>query len=212
MVAAAGRAPAQARGLDAGGWEDAYRNGRLDYYDRLDELARYSLLAGYVRVLAPSTGTSRPRVLDVGAGTGILRGHLDGIGLGEYVGVDLSAAAVAAATARGHAGARFVTGDVASLDLGTFDVIALNEMLYYVAEPETFLARIEACLASAGVLVVSMWRHPGDRSLWRLVDDRFPRIDRVEARNRANPVNRRGWWVSAHRRRDAATLTIDDPA
>jgi hypothetical protein len=46
-----------------------------------------------------------------------------------------------------------------------------------------------------------MWRHPGDRSLWRTVDEQFPLVDRVEARNRGNELNPRGWIVSCHRRR-----------
>jgi SAM-dependent methyltransferase len=121
--------------------------------------------------------------------------------VGDYVGVDLSAAAVEAAERRGLPRSRFVVGDVADLDLGRFDLIVLNEMLYYVEDVEGFLGRLGRLLEPSGLVLVSMWRHPGDRSLWRMVDGAFPVVDRVEARNRANETNPRGWIVSCHRQR-----------
>ena len=120
--------------------------------------------------------------------------RLAGTGVGDYVGVDLSAAAVEVAERRGLRRSQFVVGDVADLDLGRFDLIVLNEMLYYVEDVDGFLDRL-------GLLLVSMWRHPGDRSLWRRVDEVFALVDRVEARNRANETNPRGWIVSCHRQR-----------
>jgi SAM-dependent methyltransferase len=183
-------------------WTDAYGSGQLEYYGTLDELARYSLLVGYVGFFFPS-GPDRtaPRVLDVGCGTGLLRARLDGTGVGDYVGVDLSGAAVASAERRRLPRSRFVVGDAAALDLGRFDVVVLNEMLYYIEDLAAFFDRLGELLEPSGLLLVSMWRHPGDRSLWRAVDERFPLVDRVEARNRANEVNPRGWIVSCHRRR-----------
>ena len=194
--------PHQPERWSAEQWTDAYGSGQLEYYGTLDELARYSLLAGYVGFFFPAGADRTPaRVLDVGCGTGLLRARLDGTGVGEYVGVDLSPTAVEAAERRHLPRSRFVVGDVAGLDLGRFDVVVLNEMLYYVDEVESFLGRLGRLLEPSGLLLVSMWRHPGDRSLWRTVDDAFPLVDRVEARNRANETNDRGWIVSCHRRR-----------
>ena len=183
-------------------WTDAYGSGALEYYGTLDELARYSLLVGYVGFFFPPGGDRpRPRVLDVGCGTGLLRARLDGADVGEYVGVDLSATAVETAERRRLPRSTFLAGDVTALDQGRFDVVVLNEMLYYVEDVDAFLARLGQLLEPSGLLLVSMWRHPGDRSLWRTVDERFPLVDRVEARNRGNELNPRGWIVSCHRRR-----------
>src|SRR5262245_51695956 len=52
-------------------WDEEYASGRWDVMRRSDELARYSVLAGYLRRLHP-----RGRVLDVGCGEGILLEHL----------------------------------------------------------------------------------------------------------------------------------------
>ena len=183
-------------------WTDAYGSGQLEYYGTLDELARYSLLVGYVGFFFPSGPDRRaPRVLDVGCGTGLLRARLDGTGVGDYVGVDLSPTAIEAAERRRLPRSRFVVGDAAALDLGRFDVVVLNEMLYYIEDVDGFFERLCALLEPSGLLLISMWRHAGDRSLWRAVDERFPLVDRVEARNRGNEVNPRGWIVSCHRRR-----------
>jgi 2-polyprenyl-3-methyl-5-hydroxy-6-metoxy-1,4-benzoquinol methylase len=196
--------PHQPERWSAEQWTSAYGSGQLEYYGTLDELARYSLLAGYVGFFfPPGPGRPSPRVLDVGCGTGLLRARLDGAGVGEYVGVDLSPTAVEAAERRQLPRSRFVVGDVGELDLGRFDLVVLNEMLYYVEEVEGFLSRLGPLLEPAGLLLVSMWRHPGDRSLWRTVDEAFPLVDRVEARNRANEANPRGWIVSCHRQRPA---------
>jgi SAM-dependent methyltransferase len=108
---------------------------------------------------------------------------------------------VETAERRRLARSRFVVGDVAALDLGRFDVVVLKEMLYYVEDVDHFLGCLGDLLEPSGLLLVSMWRHPGDRTLWRTVDERFPLVDRVEARNRGNEINPRGWIVSCSRRR-----------
>ncbi len=186
-------------------WTAAYQAGALGYYGRLDELARYSILLGYISWASAARSDHPPSVLDVGCGTGLLRERLEGVPFSEYVGVDLSEAAIDAARSRAHPRSRFVVGDAADLDLGRFDVVVLNEILYYAADPAAFLRRMGAALEPDGLLLVSMWRHPGDRTLWRTVDSVFPVVDRVEVRNRANPANARGWTVACCRRARAAT-------
>jgi 2-polyprenyl-6-hydroxyphenyl methylase/3-demethylubiquinone-9 3-methyltransferase len=194
--------PHQAERWSTDQWTDAYGSGQLEYYGTLDELARYSLLVGYVGFFfPPGPDRTPPRVLDVGCGTGLLRARLEGTGVGDYVGVDLSPTAVETAERRHLARARFVVGDAATLDLGRFDVVVLNEMLYYIQDVDQFLRRLCDLLEPSGLLLVSMWRHPGDQTLWRTVDERFPLVDRVEARNRGNEINPKGWIVSCHRRR-----------
>lgn len=180
-------------------WTGAYTGGGVAFYGGLTELARYSLLAGYIRFWPPEADVQSWRVLDVGCGTGILRRYLDDVPFTEYVGVDLSPAAVATAEARGFPRSRFVVGDAAEIELGQFDVVVLNEVLYYVPEPRAFLESMRRRLTSSGIVLVSMWRHPGDRSLWRVVDTDLNLVDRVEARNRANQMNTRGWTVAAYR-------------
>jgi len=188
-------------------WSAEYDAGALDYYGRLDELARYSVVVGYVSWsvgAAPSSSAAaaHANLLDIGCGSGLLRRHLEGVPLAEYVGIDLSEAAIRVAQEQDFPRSRFVVGDVSSTtEHGPFDIVVLNEVLYYAADTSAFLDRLQSMLADGGALVVSMWRHPGDHRLWQRVEDAFEVVDRVEVRNRANPVNARGWIVAYCRSR-----------
>jgi 2-polyprenyl-3-methyl-5-hydroxy-6-metoxy-1,4-benzoquinol methylase len=178
-------------------WSTAYGAGSLAYYEQLDELGRYSAIVGYVGWIASTLEPSRaPSVLDVGCGSGLLRRRLAGLDLSEYVGIDLSDAAIEAARSESFAHSRFVVGDVATEALGEFDVVVLNEVLYYAADAQVFLRRIDELVREGGFVVVSMWRHPGDQRLWKTVEDALHVVDRVEIRNRANAMNGRGWIVA----------------
>lgn len=157
-------------------------------------------MAGYLGWHATTTG-GPASVLDIGCGTGVLRTRLGDQDVSSYVGVDLSDAAIERARQRSLADSDFVVGDAAdpAMALDPADVVVLNEMLYYVADPDEFLERVERLVRPGGLVIVSMWRHPGDRHLWRVVDDRWDRLDRVEVCNRDNEVNGRGWRIAAYR-------------
>ncbi len=179
-------------------WSAAYASGQLGYYGELDELARYSVLVGYAGWVA-SSRREPPRVLDVGCGTGLLRRLLDGGTWSEYVGVDLSETAIDAARAGPTDRSQYVVGDAMALDLGRFDIIVVNEVLYYADDPRAFLTHVRGSLAPGGVALISVWRHAGDHHLWKVVDEVLPILDRVEVRNRANTINDRGWIVACCR-------------
>jgi len=190
--------PYQPEHWTTGQWAASYANGSVDYYGDLDELARYSMLVGYLGWIAGRMPDRLPSVLDVGCGTGLLRKRLDAASFSTYVGVDLSETAIAQAHAQAHPRSRFLVGDVSALDLDRFDVVVLNEVLYCVPDTDTaaFLGHIRGLLRPQGFLLVSMWRHPGDRTMWRKVIDAFPVVDRVQARNRGNSMNPRGWMIA----------------
>ncbi len=177
-------------------WSAAYGAGALDYYAQLDELARYSVIIGYVGWVASEVLARPPSVLDVGCGSGVLRRRLEEAPFSDYVGIDLSDAAIEVARRQAFSRSRFVVGDVTTTELGQFDVVVLNEVLYYAGDALAFLERVRKLLREGGIVFVSMWRHPGDRLLWKTVDTAFRVIDRVEVRNRANPMNAQGWIVA----------------
>ncbi len=52
-------------------WEQQFKNGEWDYIKQLDELAHYSIIAGYFQFI--KQGCS---ILDVGCGEGILQMRL----------------------------------------------------------------------------------------------------------------------------------------
>jgi 2-polyprenyl-6-hydroxyphenyl methylase/3-demethylubiquinone-9 3-methyltransferase len=195
-------------------WTDAYRGGQLDYYGGLDELARYSILVGYVGWVT-ATMSDPPSVLDIGCGTGLLRERLGRVPLANYLGVDLSETAIDTARSRESERTRYVVSDVLALELEPFDVVVLNEVLYYAPDGRRLLKHVQTLLKPGGFVLVSMWRHPGDRALWRTVNEVFPIVDRVDVRDGANPVNRRGWSLACCKSRvlaDAANLVVPTSA
>ena len=87
-------------------WEEQYRRGSWDFMRRLDEVARYSVIAGYLHHLKPGGS-----VLDVGSGEGLLADHLRPLGYSRFLGVDLSEAAIAQAAGRRDATTAFAAAD-----------------------------------------------------------------------------------------------------
>jgi SAM-dependent methyltransferase len=180
-------------------WHDAYDAGRLDFYANLDELGRYSLVVGYISWAGAEHFGRPPTVLDIGCGTGLLRRRLEGVPISGYLGVDLSDAAIRSAESERYRDARFLAGNALNLDVGRHDIVVLNELLYYLPDPVRYLRDAARTLRPDGLYVISMWRHPGDRVLWKQIASDCDVLDRVEVRNRGNRLNPRGWIVACCR-------------
>jgi 2-polyprenyl-6-hydroxyphenyl methylase/3-demethylubiquinone-9 3-methyltransferase len=205
-----GRAAAQARGLAIGAgllsyesaisppsvasWEQDYETGRWDYLGGIDQLARYSLLAGYVEALDGAT------ILDVGCGVGLLRARLEHLDFERYVGIDPVAAAIERARERAETRSEYLVADVFDPGLGEFDIVICNEVLYALPDPGRQLDRIRDLLRPGGHVLTSSIRHPGDVGLERLLRARFDVVDAVEIANRTGRGTRRR-RVGAYRRR-----------
>lgn len=160
-------------------WDERWADPAFYGEYRLDELAHYSVLAGYANALKPNGS-----VLDVGCGDGILRTHLHD-SFSTYVGVDFPQAIDRAAT-RADARTSFAASDMRAFTTDRrFDVIVFNESLYYVEEPIAELHRYSAFLKPDGVFLVSMHRKPKSEAIWSNVARAFEVIDRVTIANRA---------------------------
>src|SRR5260370_2369275 len=73
-------------------WEAQYAAGRWDFLAQLSELARFSVLAGYICHLKPGGA-----VLDTGCGQGVLLPRLPSPCYSRYVGIDGSGTAISRA-------------------------------------------------------------------------------------------------------------------
>ena len=110
----------------------------------------------------PGAGASvRPlagkSALDIGCGAGLVCEPLARLGA-AVTGVDAAAENVAAAAAHAEGmglDIRYMTGEVARLDIGTFDLVTSVEVIEHVADKAAFLRDVAARLAPDGLLVMS---------------------------------------------------------
>lgn len=134
----------------AEGYDDWYDTPRGAVYDRLEREA-------IARVLPdPALGA---RLLEVGAGTGHWTALFASLGF-EVVGVDVSAAMLRAACAKGIERARFVRADGAALPFpdGAFDVSAAVTVLEFASDPQALLGEMARCTRRGGRMVVGVLR------------------------------------------------------
>lgn len=109
---------------------------------------------GDIRSPRPLAGKT---ALDVGCGAGLLCEPLARLGA-QVTGVDAApentAAAAVHATGSGL-DIRYVPGELATLDLGTFDLVTCLEVIEHVADKRGFLRELAARLAPGGLMVLS---------------------------------------------------------
>jgi 2-polyprenyl-3-methyl-5-hydroxy-6-metoxy-1,4-benzoquinol methylase len=162
-------------GIDQATWDREYAAGEWAKLGKLDEMPRYALVAGYSRTIG-----SNASVLDVGCGEGHLANWLFQDGKRRYVGIDLSSVAIQQARARVSPEARFEVADATTFDPGDrFDIIVLNEVLYYMDQPEQVVERYEDFLNPGGVFIISMFRVPEALRAWRRFAFRLEVLDKV---------------------------------
>ncbi|MFM7350582.1 MAG: bifunctional 2-polyprenyl-6-hydroxyphenol methylase/3-demethylubiquinol 3-O-methyltransferase UbiG [Erythrobacter sp.] len=95
--------------------------------------------------------------LDIGCGAGLLCEPLARLGA-AVTGVDAAPENVAAAAAHAEGvglDIRYMAGEVAALDIGTFDLVTCVEVIEHVADKPAFLRDVAARLAPGGLLVMS---------------------------------------------------------
>jgi SAM-dependent methyltransferase len=112
-------------------------------------------------------GYRRPRVLDVGCGTGFNLEAIRALGARDSVGLDLSGRALSFCRARGLD--QLVRGDAAAppFAAGTFDVILALDLIEHVADDQTALRRLGQLLRPGGRLIVFT---PAFPFLWSVQD------------------------------------------
>jgi trans-aconitate methyltransferase len=123
-------------------------------------------------------------VLDLGCGHGQLWAVLGADAVSAYHGVDISTEAVEQARQRSAGPATFEAADLLAWHAPTrFDVIVLNEVLYYLPDPVAAVSHAYGMLAAGGVLVISMFRHRNVPLLWRDLSRRFPLVVYADVKN-----------------------------
>jgi SAM-dependent methyltransferase len=133
-------------------WDAEYSAGQWQFLHGLDQAAHYRVIELFRRRLKPGGA-----VLDVGCGEGVLYTEAEEMVDARYLGIDPSAAAIAGARHRAGPNARFQLASAENFATEErFDVIVLNESLYYCRDPRATVEKYAAMLVDDGIFIVSM--------------------------------------------------------
>jgi 2-polyprenyl-3-methyl-5-hydroxy-6-metoxy-1,4-benzoquinol methylase len=183
-----------------GDWDNGYAAGEHDHYGSLCERPRYAVLYGYLGA------RDRPvSILDIGCGVGVFRRGLPDELVDRFVGIDPASVAVLEARKQHWPRSEFHIGAVPDPGLGKFDVIVLNEVMYYSADVDDLLRRCDAVLNNNGWVLSSVTRHTGDFVLHRKLDEHFTPLDAVVMTSRTAYAK---WRLALHAKRVTAAATV----
>jgi 2-polyprenyl-3-methyl-5-hydroxy-6-metoxy-1,4-benzoquinol methylase len=171
-------------------WEAQYAAGRWDFLAQLPELARFSVLAGYICHLKPGGA-----VLDTGCGQGILLSRLPSACYSRYVGIDVSDSAIAVAQKRQSERSTFLVADCEEYSPAErFDVIVFNEVLCCLRDPVRTVERYARSLSPDGLLLVSLCTAArGSATILRRLEREYASIDEVQVMHSGRRIS----WVCA---------------
>lgn len=132
-------------------WEKDHAQGTFDGVKDIEQQARYEVIGDAIK--------GARTVLDVGCNIGLLRPYVDG----AYTGIDHCASFIEEARRRwgGTLIGTFLVADANTHDVGRFDAVVLNEVLYYLDSPEAALRHYAGMVVRGGVLVVSIYDKAG---------------------------------------------------
>lgn len=176
---------------DRSRWNYQYSKGLWDGLEYMNELARFSVLAGYVQFLKPN----KPSVLEVGCGEGVLAQRIGLDHYQTYLGTDVADAAIERAQARfGNEKTRFQSVDMNEFQTAEqFDVIIFNEAIYYLRPMlDRLVNQYVPMLKPDGLLIISMntGRHAASDARWATIEKAFATVDSSFVETAKN-----GWTV-----------------
>jgi 2-polyprenyl-6-hydroxyphenyl methylase/3-demethylubiquinone-9 3-methyltransferase len=118
---------------------------------------REAIDAHWPRAAREGKPLSGKSALDIGCGAGLVCEPLARLGA-DVTGVDAATENVAAASAHAEGSGldiRYMAGELAELDIGSFDLVTCLEVIEHVADKPAFLADLSDRLAPGGLLVLS---------------------------------------------------------
>jgi SAM-dependent methyltransferase len=129
-------------------------------------VGRRRIIAGFVEGICREIGKRRPRILDVGCGTGANLQMLSQFGVSE--GVDVSPAALDFCRARGLARVRQGAAESLPYEDASFDLVTGLDVVEHLDDDVTGLKEIRRVLRPGGYALLFV---PAFRFLWGVQDD-----------------------------------------
>lgn len=174
---------------NSGRWEPEYRENGWNWLWNAREALHHQVIAGYCKPLL-----GKAAILDVGCGEGVLHDTLRNVGYGRYVGIDLSETAIGRASRSADERTQFMVAKAETFETTErFDLIVINECLYYLENPPVLLARLARLLEPDGAFVISMAMGNLNEgllmlNLWRDLERDFSVRDEISLLHDGGPV------------------------
>ncbi|GAB3934709.1 class I SAM-dependent methyltransferase [Larkinella terrae] len=164
--------------IDRDRWNYQYDKGLWDGLKGLDELARFSVIVGYIKHLKPG----QPEILEIGCGEGFLQQRLQSQNYGRFVGLDISDSAIETARVLADEKCTYLVADMDKHQPTVqFDMIIFNESVYYSKHPVKTLQRFATYLKANGFLIVTINDHKHSDELWQSIKTAFDLFDEATA-------------------------------
>jgi predicted TPR repeat methyltransferase len=145
-------------------WNREYRDGTWRYLGGIGSIAGLASILGYCQFLEPKT------ILDVGCGAGVLASKLKVLPYESYLGIDISAEAIAQADPVCDDRTTFAVAEADGFETDTrFDLIIFNQCLNYLPDPAATMAHYAKFLTPKGHVIVSLYETARARAAWPLV-------------------------------------------
>ena len=184
-------------------WEESYRVGEWNFLDSKEQSPRHILISG----LALQLKRTDAEILDIGCGRATLLRHLPEEGV-QYTGLDVSEAVIQENQSRfaNRVNATFVASDLFLFkpESKKFDVVVLNEVLYYLPlrEATKALKHCSNLLRNENsLLIISMNKNPKALILWEALNLYLPSDSSVAIENHHTGSK---WYVRSYSRRTLA--------
>ena len=118
------------------------------------ESKRYLTIVDFIK----DTKIVKPKILDLGCGYGSLYEYLDENEISEYLGIDLSDAAIYKAKKSKKNKSKYLVADIQKFVTDDkFDIIIFNEVLYYLDNPIESVLKFDTNFNEKGYFIFSFY-------------------------------------------------------
>ena len=151
-----------------------YTNGRWEFL-RTKEMQRLYVTRDLLKIHAPGG-----KILEIGCGEGTLIQNIPDDMYSCYEGIDISEVAISKAVKSEKAIFKTAKMETYVPINKQFDVIVLNEVLYYSKNPNRLLKRYIQFLNENGVFLIGMYDTPKSTNVWQNIRADFSEIESIK--------------------------------
>ena len=179
-------------------WDRQYKSGKWDYLFDNEEEPRY-----FGIINAINKYTSKPKLLDLGSGEGVLMYKLqkNDIKLRHYCGVDFSKVSIKKAKKFNFKNSNFIVADLHYYTPDqNYDVIIFNEAFYYINQKlkSDVLERVLSKLKDDGILIVSIFKE--GEGCWEFFN--HEKLEQLEFTKIESSKENRYWKLGVYRKKN----------